>query len=161
MRYILKQKFFSFTDSFTIRDEEERDVYSVSGQLFSFGHKLSFCDMSGRELVFIKQRLMTFSPTYEIHVNDQLYAIIKKELFTFFRCKFNIEVIGGMPLEVEGDFLDHEYEVLTQGRSIARVSKEWFTFSDTYGIDTAPGQNDILLLSLSVAIDLMCHDNKN
>jgi uncharacterized protein YxjI len=144
-----------------IKDEEDRNVYSVSGQLFSFGHKLSFCDMSSRELVFIKQRLMTFSPTYEIYLNGQLYAIIKKELFTFFKCRFNIEVIGGIPLEVEGDFLDHEYDILMQGSSVARVSKKWFSFSDTYGIEVAPGQNDLIILSLAVAIDLMCHDNKN
>jgi uncharacterized protein YxjI len=144
-----------------IKDEEDRDVYSVSGQLFSFGHKLSFCDMSGRELVFIKQRLMTFSPTYEIYLNGQLYAIIKKELFTFFKCRFNIEVMGGISLEVEGDFFDHEYDILMQGSSVARVSKEWFSFSDTYGIEVSPGQNDLIILSLAVAIDLMCHDNKN
>lgn len=161
MRYLLKQKVFSFTDSFIIKDEEDREAYSVKGQLFSFGHKLSFCDMSGNELVFIKQKLMNFSPTYEIYVRGQLYAVIKKELFTFFKCRFNIEVIEGTPLEVEGDFLDHEYEVLMQGRSVARVSKKWFSFSDTYGIDIAPGQNDLIILSLAVAIDLICHDNKD
>jgi uncharacterized protein YxjI len=41
MRYLLKQKFWSWGDDFTIKDAEGRDVYFVDGKAFSWGDKLS------------------------------------------------------------------------------------------------------------------------
>jgi uncharacterized protein YxjI len=38
MRYVMKQKLFSWADSYVIHDEAERELFQVSGKLFSFGH---------------------------------------------------------------------------------------------------------------------------
>jgi len=66
MRYVLKQKFWSFGDDFTIRDSEGRDAFFVDGRAFSWGDKLSFQDMQRNELAFIRQKLLSWGPTYEI-----------------------------------------------------------------------------------------------
>ena len=48
------------------------------------------------------------------------------------------------------------------GRQIAEVSKRWFSFSDTYGVDIADGEDSVLLLASTVVIDMVCHaDHKN
>ena len=161
MRYILSQKLFSFVDKFTIQDENERDAYYVEGRMFSFGNKLSFRDMSGNELIFIQQRLMTFSPTYDIYRGGRLYATLKKELFTFFNCRFNIDVVGSYDIQVEGDFFDHEYTFTKNGKEIGRVSKEWFTWSDRYGVEIDSFEDAPFILACAVIIDMICHDNKN
>ena len=54
--------------------------------------------------------------------------------------------------------LDHEYEIEEDGRKVAEVSKRWFRVRDTYGVEIAPGQNDILVLAVAVAIDAMTSD---
>ena len=41
---------------------------------------------------------------------------------------------------------------------MAEVSKKWFSFTDTYGVEIDPGQNHILILAIAVAIDMMAHD---
>jgi uncharacterized protein YxjI len=38
------------------------------------------------------------------------------------------------------------------------VSKAFFSFGDTYGIDIVPGEDDISILATVVVIDLVCHD---
>jgi uncharacterized protein YxjI len=38
------------------------------------------------------------------------------------------------------------------------VSKRRFRVRDTYGIEVAPGQDDALILSVTVCIDQMTHD---
>jgi uncharacterized protein YxjI len=43
---------------------------------------------------------------------------------------------------------------------VAEVSKRWFSWSDTYGVDIAQGEDDVLLLASSVVIDMVCHDDK-
>jgi uncharacterized protein YxjI len=36
----------------------------------------------------------------------------------------------------------------------------WFSFSDTYGIDVAPGEDDVLILASAVVIDQVCHGDE-
>ena len=160
MRYKMKQKMFSWGDDFHIKDESGKDVFFVDGKAFSFGDQLSFQDLSGKELVSIKQKLLSWGPTYEIYKGDQLYAVVKKELFTFFKCKFTVDTPGLDDLEAEGDFLDHEYMFNVDGNAVAQVSKQWFSWSDTYGVDIADGQDDILILASTVVIDMACHGDK-
>ena len=161
MRYVMKEKFWSWGDDFSIRDENEQDVFFVDGKAFSFGDKLSFQDMQGNELAFIDQKLLSWGPTYEVHREGQLMAVVKKKLFTFLRHKFEIDVPGPNDLEAEGSFLDHEYTFERHGSTVAEVSKRWFSWTDTYGIDVHDDEDDLLILTSAVVIDLVCHDQKN
>ena len=162
MRYLMKQKLFCFGDDFAIKNEAGDDVFFVDGRAFSIGSKLSFQDMNGRELAFIRQILLSWGPTYEITRDGQLAAVVKKHLFTFFRCAFTVDVPGPDDIEAQGSFLDMEYTFERGGRTVAEVSKRWFSFSDTYGVDITDGQDDILILASTVVIDMICHgDGKN
>jgi uncharacterized protein YxjI len=159
MRYVMKQKVFSFGDDFVIRDEAGTDRFLVDGRAFSIGDKLSLQDMSRQELAYIKQKLLSWGPTYEIWYGDSLAAVVKKKLFTFLRCKFSVDVPGPDDLEAAGNFLDHEYQFTRGGSVVATVSKRWFTWADTYGVDVAPSEDDVLVLASTVVIDLCCHDD--
>lgn len=157
MRYLMKQKLFCFGDDFTIKDEADNAVFFVDGKVFTLGDKLSFQDMRGNELAFIQQKLLAWGPTYEIYCQGKLAAVVKKQLFTFFRCAFTVDVPGPDDLEAEGNFLDLEYTFRRGSQRIAEVSKRWFAFSDTYGVDIADGEDDVLILASTVVIDMVCH----
>src|SRR4029078_11596378 len=109
MRYQMKQRLFAWGDDFTIKDEDDRDAYFVDGKAFSIGKQLSFQDMQGHELGFIRQKLLAGGPTYEIYRDGAVAAVVKKELFTFFKCRFEVDVPGPDDLSAEGSFTDHEY----------------------------------------------------
>jgi uncharacterized protein YxjI len=159
MRYMMKQKVFSFGDDFTIKNTDGQDVFLVDGKALSIGHKLSFRDMAGNELCYIEQKLLSWGPTYQLYRSGTLAAVVKKELFTFFKTRFTVDVPGPDDLEAEGDFHACHYRFTRQGQVVAQVSKEWFSFSDTYGVDIQSGEDDILLLACTVVIDLVMHDN--
>jgi uncharacterized protein YxjI len=160
MRYVMKQKLFSWGDDFVIKNEAGEDVFFVDGRAFSIGNKLSFQDMSGNELAFIRQKLLSWGPTYEITRGGQLLAVVKKQLFTLFRCKFTVDVPGPDDLEAQGSFMDMEYHFDRGGRQVAEVSKRWFSWRDTYGVDIAAGEDDSLILAATVVIDMVCHGDK-
>jgi len=157
MRYILKQKFWSWGDDFRIRDADGKDAFFVDGRAFSWGDKLSFQDMQGNELAFIRQKLLAWGPTYEITSGDKLVAVVKKKLFTLLRCRFTVDVPGPDDLEAQGSFLDHEYTFERHGQTVAQVSKKWFSWTDTYGVDVANGEDEVLILASTVVIDMVCH----
>ena len=120
MIYLMKQKLFSWGDDFTIKDDSGQDRFFVDGKAFSLGNQLSFQDMAGNELAFIRQKLLSWGPKHEISKGDQLLATVTKELFTFFKCTFTVDVPGPNDLQAEGDFLGHQY-VFT--RNAARWQK--------------------------------------
>lgn len=159
MRYVMKQKLFAWGDDFYIRDAEGREVFFVDGKAFSLGNQLSFKDLQGQELAFIRQKMLSWGPTYEIYRDGALAGVVKKELFTFFKCRFTVDVPGPDDLEATGDFMDHEYEFNRGGTAVAAVSKKWFSWSDTYGVDIAEGEDDVLILAGTVVIDLVCHSD--
>jgi len=159
MRYVMRQKLLSLADNFTIKNEREQDVFLVKGKVFSFGDKLSFQDLAGNELVFIDQRLLNWSPTYELWKGGELLAVVKRELFSFIHHRFTVDVPGPNDLEAEGDFLDHEYTISRGGSVVATVSKRWFSWADTYGIEIADGEDDVLGLATAVVVDIVCHDH--
>ncbi|CAN5591144.1 LURP-one-related/scramblase family protein [soil metagenome] len=157
MRYIMKQKLLSFGDDFYIKDENKRDVYFVDGRAFSIGDKLAFKDLEGNELAFIRQKLLAWGATYEISRDGVVAAVVKKHVFALFHHRFSIDVPGPDDLEAEGDFLDHEYAFRRGDRVVATVSKKWFSWTDTYGIDIADDEDPVLILASAVVVDQACH----
>lgn len=160
MRYVMKEKLFAWGDDFTIQDEHGTDVFFVDGKAFSIGDQLSFQDMRGNELAYIKQKVLSWGKTYEIYRSGRLAAVVKKELFTLFKCRFTVDVPGPDDLEAQGDFLDHEYEFRRGDHTVAAVSKKWFSWTDTYGVDVAEGEDAVLILASAVVVDQACHPDR-
>jgi uncharacterized protein YxjI len=68
-----------------------------------------------------------------------------------------VDVPGPNDLVAEGSFTDHEYTFTRGDEPVATVSKKWFTFADTYGVEIADGEDDVLILASTVVIDMACH----
>ncbi len=158
MRYVMRQKLWALGDDFTIKDETGADRFLVDGRAFSIGEKLSFLDPAGRELIFIKEKVLSWGPTYQLQRAGGAITTVKKDLWTFLNDRFTVDVAsdGATPddLQVQGDFWDHEYTFSRAGNAVAGVSKKWFSLADTYGVDVAPGEDDALILACTVVVGL-------
>ena len=157
MRYVMRQKLWGWGDDFTIKDAAGNDRFFVDGKALSFGDKLSIQDMRGNELAYIRQKLLSWGPTYEIDRGGRLAAVVKKKHFTLFRNRFTVDETATpdpVDLEVEGSFFEYEYTFNRGGRPVAVVSKKWFSWSDTYGVDVADGEDDVLILACTFVVDL-------
>ena len=79
---------------------------------------------------------------------NQIAEIVKE--FTFLHPKYSIEGLGW---EIEGSFMAHDYEITQQGNPIVTIHKEWMTWGDCYALDVANEQDEIVALSVVLAID--------
>ena len=156
MNFYLKQHVFTFGDQFTIYDRNENPRFLVEGEVFSFGKKLHITDPAGNELIYIEQKLFSFLPTYYIYRNGREIAEVIKE-FTFFKQEYTI---NGLNWHVTGDVFDHEYSLDDGNRTVATVSKEWFTWGDAYEISVDDSVEPILALAVVLVIDA-CLESKN
>ncbi len=160
-RYKIRQNLISIGDDFWIENEEGQKVFKVDGKVLRIRKTLVFEDAKGRKLAQIQERLLTIKDTMVIEDADgKDLATVKKALIAPFRDKWDVKVKNGPDLDVQGDFLAHEYTI-KQGRDkVAEVSKKWLHLTDTYGVEINPEQNDILILAVAIAIDMMAHDDK-
>ena len=160
MRYQLKQKIWSLTDTYRILDQANHEVLSVHGKIFSWGKDLTVRDSNGAEVARIKQTLLSLLPRFRLYRNGQMFAEILKE-FSWLKAKFTLDVPGPNDYEISGDFWDYEYQFNRQGRVVASVSKAFWSWGDTYGVDIVAGEDDVSILSTVVVIDLVCHEARN
>jgi uncharacterized protein YxjI len=157
-RYKLRQHLISIGEDFSIEDERGNTLYRVDGKVMTIRETFVIEDRAGNEVATIREKKLAIRESMTISRGGQKLATIRKALFSPLRDKFGIDVEGGEDLEATGNILDHEYEIRRGGATVARVSKSWFSLRDTYGVETAPGEDDVLILAVAVAIDEMAHD---
>lgn len=161
-RYKIRQKMFSIGDDFWIENQEGDRVFKVDGKALRLRETLFFEDMNGNKLCKIQERLLAIKDTMVVEDPEgHQMAVIKKGLIAPLGDHWTVTVRGGPDLDVQGNILDHEYSIMQRRNKIAEVSKKWLSLTDTYGVEIDDGQNDILILALAVAIDMMSHDEDN
>jgi uncharacterized protein YxjI len=160
-RYKIRQNLISIGDDFWIENEAGVRVFKVDGKVLRIRKTLVFEDTKGKKLAQIQQRLLAIKDTMAIEdANGKEIATVKKALLTPLRDKWNVKVKRGDDLVVQGNILDFEYSIKAGGKKVAEISKKIFRLTDTYGVEIEDGQNDILILSVAVAVDMMAHGEK-
>jgi uncharacterized protein YxjI len=131
----------------------------VDGKVLRVRDTLKFKDMQGNVLCQIQERMLRIKDVMAIEDGrGNKVAEVKKALITPLRDRWTVKIRNGPDLDVQGNILDHEYEIKEGRRKIAQVSKKWFRIRDTYGVEVSPDQEDVLILAVTVALDQMAHD---
>jgi len=147
-------------DSF-IQNEAGQKVFKVDGKALRVRDTLVFRDMQGNELCKIQERMLRVKDSMEVEgPGGERVAMVKKALITPVRDRWTVKIKNGPDLDVQGNILDHEYRIGEGRNKVAEVSKKWFRVRDTYGVEIAEGQDDIVILAVTVAIDQMAHSGR-
>ncbi len=156
--YQMRQKLVSIGDDFWIENDRGERVYKVDGKALRLRQTLLFEDAQGHELAKIQEKMLRVKDTLEIEgPNGETLATVKKALITPLRERWVVKIGNGPDLDIQGNILDHEYTIEAGRDKVAEISKKWFRLADTYGVEVAPGQNDLLILAATVAVDMMAH----
>lgn len=158
-RYQVRERLIAIGDDYDIKDEQGQRIFHIDGKVLRLRHTLIFEDAQGHEVYKIQGRLLHLRETMAIERGDQKVAEVHKAAVAPVRDRLEVDIAGGQHLTVQGNLLDHEYEITQDGRlSIAVVSKRWFRVRDTYGVEVAAGQDAALMLAIAVCVDAMLHD---
>lgn len=149
MRYQIRQRILSWTDSFDITDEYGSAAYTVRADLLALSHVLRVFDQEGYEIGLVREKLFHFLPTFEVEMDGELVASIRKEL-TFLRPSYRIDSEGW---SVAGDLFGWDYQIMKDGRLCGVISKEVIALSDTYVIDIEDPADELMVIMLVLAID--------
>jgi len=150
MRLCIKQRVFSWTDSYDVYDENGVARYFVQAEFLTLGHQIHVYEkQTGREVGSIHQRLLTFLPTFDIIVDGQSQGCVSKQ-FSLFTPRYEVDFRGW---DVEGDLLGWDYSVHQGNLEIMNISKQWLSWGDTYTLQYSNPAHEMPGLLLVLAID--------
>lgn len=149
MKLLIKQRVFSWTDSFDIYDENGNAKYFVKAEFLALGHRLHVYDSNDREIGMIREKLLTLLPVFEIDIDGVNVGRVEKR-FSLFRPKYDVDF---KDWRVEGNFLGWDYDVYSGCCSVVHISKEPLHWGDTYVIDIQNPADELATMMLVIAID--------
>lgn len=156
MRYHLRERAWSLTEDFLVRDDAGNAVFEVRGKFFHIGDDLVLFDrFSGQELVHIKQRVISLLPHYDIYRAGQHWASVREQIRLFGE-RFKVQGENGMVFHIHGDIWRWNFAVSDDnGNQIGRVSRQLSIFRDSYAIDVAPGVDAPFIIALAIVIEMV------
>lgn len=149
MKLLIKQRVFSWSDTYDIYDEFENPKYYVEAEIFSWGHQLHVYDHSGNEVGIIHEKVFSFLPEFSIEIQGETVGTIYKN-FSFFKNNYEVDFKGW---KVEGNYTGWNYDVYDGDELVLNISKKLFAWGDTYVLDFADEKDEINGLLLVIAID--------
>jgi uncharacterized protein YxjI len=154
----MREKMVSIGDDFWIENDHGQKAFKVNGKALRVRQTLSFENPHGQELCKIQERKLHVKDSMEVEdAQGKQVAFVKKALISPVRDRFTVKIKNGPDMEVKGNILDHEYTIGEGQDKISEVSKKWFRLRDTYGVEIETGQDDIVILAVTVCIDQMAH----
>ena len=156
MRYHLRERAWSLTEAFLVRDDADNPVFEIRGKFFHIGDDLLMFDRStGQEVVRIKQRILSLLPRYDIYRNGQHWAGVHEQLRLFGE-RFKVTGENGMVFHVDGDIWRWNFRVTdNDGNGLAQISRQFSIFRDSYAVDVAQGVDAPFIIALAVVIELV------
>ncbi len=149
MKLLFRQRLFSWLDSYDIYDEARNTVFTVKGVL-AFKHCFKVYDADGNEVGMIREKVLTFlRPRFDLVIHGVEAGGIVKEI-SLFKPKFTLEFRNW---QVQGDWLEWNYRILSPAGVVAVISKRILSWSDTYEIDVQNADDALDALMVVVAID--------
>jgi uncharacterized protein YxjI len=154
MRYVIRERLFRLGEDSDITDEQGQPVYHVDGKVLTLRNTVIVRDLAGSEVAKVERQLIALRPTYHISRQGEALAEVRKKLFSPFVDRFTIDIPGPNDLSVTGSIFEHEYTFVRNGHVVATVSKAWLSLTETYGVEIAEGEDDLLILASVLALDL-------
>ncbi|MEK3686068.1 MULTISPECIES: LURP-one-related/scramblase family protein [unclassified Paenibacillus] len=151
----IKQKVFSLREKFTVKNQQEQDVYYVEGSFMRIPKTFSIMNTADEEVALITKKVFSFLPKFFVEVDGREVLTIKKE-FSFLKARYTID---SADIEVHGNWWDMDFQVIQRGAVIGEVNKKWFTWGDSYSVQVFKEEMEAIIIAIVVAIDCVKADD--
>lgn len=155
---LINQKKFTWRNQFDIYDGFQNVKYSVKGEFTSIKHHLHIYDINGKEIAFVKEKLMTLRPSamleshptdFDLEINGKKVGKLRSK-WSIGKRKYTLD--NGW--NVEGNVIGWKYKIMSEDRIIAAISYKPLYWGDTYLITFPENENELLILMIVLAIDI-------
>ena len=161
-RYIMRQRMFALGQDFNINDASGQPRFKIDGKVRMVKESLKFRDMQGNLLYKLDEKVLRIRESFDILKPDgRLAAKVHNAIIDPLREKFKIEIPGGEDMLTRGKVIWAQYDILRRGQPVGKISKQFSWIGrDQYVVDVLQGQDDCLILAITVVIDMMVSNGR-
>jgi len=161
-RYIMRQRIFALGQDFYINNAAGQPVYKIDGKVRLVKESLKFRDMQGNLLYKLDEKVIRIRESFDILKPDgQVAAKVHNAIFDPLRERFKIEIPGGEDLTTMGKVIWAQYDILRGRQPVGKISKQFSWIGrDQYVVDVLHGEDDCLILAITVVIDMMVSNGR-
>jgi len=161
-RYIMRQRIFALGQDFDINNAAGQPCFKIKGKVRLVKEALKFCDMQGNLLYRLDEKVIRIRESFDILKPDgQLAAKVHNAIIDPLRERFTIEIPGGQNMMTMGKVIWAQYDILRDQQPVAKISKQFSWIGrDQYVVDVRQGEDDCLILAVTVVIDMMVSNGR-
>jgi len=161
-RYLMRQRIFALGQDFYINNAAGEAVFKIDGKVRVIKESLKFRDMQGNLLYKLDEKVLRIRESFNILKPDgQIAARVHNAIFDPLRERFTIEVPGGEDMITMGKVIWAQYDIQRNQRQVAKISKQFSWIGrDQYVVDVFQGEDDCLILAITVVIDMMVSNGR-
>lgn len=141
---------------FFIRDEQDEVAYTIEGGFLHLPREFKVLDRDGQQVAKITKKTFSLLPRFFVEVEGQDVLTIKKER-SFLKAHYTIE---GANIEVQGNWMDMQFEVLCKGEHIGRVKEHFVKGRRRYFIEIENESKELILVAIVIAVDCVRVDHR-
>ena len=161
-RYIMRQRVFAIGQDFFINNAAGQPVFKIDGKVRLIKESLKFRDMQGNLLYKLDEKVLRIRESFNIlGPNGQVAARVHNAIVDPLRERFMIDIPGGENMMTRGKVIWAQYDILRGGRPVGKISKQFSWIGrDQYVVDVMQGEDDCLILAITVVIDMMVSNGR-
>jgi len=161
-RYIMRQRIFALGQDFNINNAAGQAVYKIDGKVRIIKESLKFRDMQGNLLYKLDEKVLRIRESFNIlKPNGQVAARVHNAIIDPLRERFTIEIPGGVNMMTMGKVIWAQYDITRNQQQVAKISKQFsWIRRDQYVVDVRQGEDDCLILAITVVIDMMVSNGR-
>jgi uncharacterized protein YxjI len=161
-RYVMRQRVFALGQDFNINNAAGQPVFKIDGKVRLVKEALKFRDMQGNLLYKLDEKVLRIRESFDILKPDgSLAAKVHNAIIDPLRERFTIEIPGGQDMMTMGKVIWAQYDILRNRQPVAKISKQFSWIGrDQYVVDVYPGEDDCLILAITVVIDMMVSNGR-
>ena len=161
-RYIMRQRIFAIGQDFNINDATGQPRFKIDGKVRVVKESLKFRDMQGNLLYKLDEKVLRIRKSFDIlDANGRVVAKVHNAIVDPLRERFTIEIPGGEDMVTMGKVIWAQYDIRRGQREVAKISKQFSWIGrDQYVVDVLQGEDDCLILAITVVIDMMVSNGR-
>ncbi|MFI6640545.1 LURP-one-related/scramblase family protein [Streptomyces sp. NPDC050504] len=153
MKYLVRDKMFAIGDDYWVETEDGVHAFLVDGKALRVRDTLEIKDRSGRVLITLREKLLSFRDAMTLERDGETLATIRRKRLSLLRNHFRVTLVEGTELDVSGRILDREFAVEYDGELLAHISRRWLRVRETYAVDVVREDADpALMIAVAVAV---------
>ena len=162
---VMKERLSFSGDDFTVRTTNGYDIVRCEGKAMSLSGRKNFYSPDNELLFALRKHHFKFLSSWYLEDSQKNRFLEIKGRMTFMKAKLDAEfknVLGGgqdMILEIRGDWINREADILWNGQPVALIRRSFLNFREifqghqTYGVEVAPNVDMALIAALVVSLD--------